>query len=81
MSEKIPKVSRSEFIIERAQSYVNRGNLKEAVASLASDINDSEIYEGLKKALEETCLLYRNKPDLSRDDIEKLFVEIKHFLE
>lgn len=41
----------AEFIIGRAEKYLNRGNLKETVNSLASDIKDSQSLNEMQKIL------------------------------
>ena len=77
-----PKKNKSDFIIGRAEKYIRQGNLKEAVISIGSDINDDPTLDDIqKKVIVGLSMEYQSKPDLSRDDVDTFINYVKKFLE
>ena len=77
-----PKKIKSEFVIGRAEKYINQGNLKEAVISIGSDINDDPTFDDTqKKVIIGLSMEYQSKPNLSRDDVDTFIDYVKKFLE
>ncbi len=76
------KPVKSTFMIERAKEYIKQDNLKEAVISLASDINNiSDLKEFQKKVLIGIAMNYQSKKKLSRVDVDMFIEYIKVILD
>ena len=73
--------NKSEFIIGRAEKYIAGGNLKEAIISIGSDINDdSTLDDAQKKVIVGLAMDYQSKPNLSRDDVDTFIEYVKKIL-
>ena len=69
-------------IVSRAQEYINKGNLKEAVISIASDIKDDPTLDDMQKGLiVQLSMDYKDKPDLSRQDVDTFIEYVGRFFE
>lgn len=68
-------------ITKKIQQYINLRDFKEAFGSLASDINDNPtIDEFQKKVLIGLSMDFRNKKDLSLEDVNTFLGFVKQML-
>ncbi|MEW5805689.1 MAG: hypothetical protein AB1721_03145 [Patescibacteria group bacterium] len=82
MGGSYPEKTKSDLVISRAEKYIDQGNLKGAVISIGSDINDDPTIDGIqKKIIVSLSMEYQSKPNLSRDDVDTFIDYVKKLLE
>ncbi len=77
-----PEKNKSDFIIGKAEQYIRQMGFKEAIISIGSDINDDPTIDDIRKrAIVGLVMEYKNKPNVSRDDVDTFINYIQKIFE